>query len=252
MTRETFLFYADWSKVIKDLPSEVQLEIYQAITEYAINGNLIELKPLAKVAFGFIKQTIDRDTKNYQEKVKTNQEKGRYGNLKRWSRDLYDKVLSKELSLEEAEKIAVARKKSHNEKENRTAKTASLNGNDSDNVNDNDSFINKTKHKEKESEKEKPPLGGTPTKSFKILTKQEFVEELKPFTEKFGKDMVRGFYEYWTEPSASGKMKFQLEKTWDTSRRLSTWARNEKKFNPKEEKKQTGHVARDGTRITMF
>ncbi len=147
MTRETFLFYADWSKVIKDLPSEVQLEIYQAITEYAINGNLIELKPLAKVAFGFIKQTIDRDTKNYQEKVKTNQEKGRYGNLKRWSRDLYDKVLSKELSLEEAEKIAVARKKSHNEKENRTAKTASLNVND--NVNDNDSFINKSKNKQK-------------------------------------------------------------------------------------------------------
>ena len=65
MERETFVFYKDWLNVIRDLPSEVQLEVYQAITEYAIYSNLIELKPLAKVAFGFVKQTIDRDTQKY-------------------------------------------------------------------------------------------------------------------------------------------------------------------------------------------
>lgn len=65
MERETFVFYKDWLNVIRDLPSEVQLEVYQAITEYAIYGNLIELKPLAKVAFGFVKQTIDKDTQKY-------------------------------------------------------------------------------------------------------------------------------------------------------------------------------------------
>ena len=65
MERETFVFYKDWLNVIRDLPSEVQLEVYQAIAEYAIHGNLIELKPLAKVAFGFVKQTIDRDTQKY-------------------------------------------------------------------------------------------------------------------------------------------------------------------------------------------
>ena len=65
MERETFVFYKDWLNVIRDLPSDVQLEVYQAITEYAIYGNLIELKPLAKVAFGFVKQTIDRDTQKY-------------------------------------------------------------------------------------------------------------------------------------------------------------------------------------------
>lgn len=235
MKKETFLFYADWLNVIRDLPSEVQLEVYQAIAEYAIYGNLIELKPLAKVAFGFVKQTIDRDTQKYISISEKRSEAGKKG-----GRRLKDNEL--EESNEKQKKQLLSEK----------SKKSNCPLNDNDNVNDNDSFINKTKHKEKESEKEKPPLGGTPTKSFKILTKQEFVEELKPFTEKFGKDMVRDFYEYWTEPSASGKMKFQLEKTWDTSRRLSTWARNEKKFNPKEEKKQTGHVARDGTRITMF
>lgn len=43
------------------------------------------------------------------------------------------------------------------------------------------------------------------------------------------------FISYWTEPNKSKtKMRFELEKTWDTKRRLQTWIRNDKKFNPKE------------------
>ena len=79
MKKETFLFYADWLNVIRDLPSEVQLEVYQAIAEYAIYGNLIELKPLAKVAFGFVKQTIDRDTQKYISISEKRSEAGKKG-----------------------------------------------------------------------------------------------------------------------------------------------------------------------------
>ena len=79
MKKETFLFYADWLNVIRDLPSEVQLEVYQAIAEYAIYGNLIELKPLAKVAFGFVKQTIDRDTQKYISISEKRSEAGKRG-----------------------------------------------------------------------------------------------------------------------------------------------------------------------------
>ena len=79
MKKETFLFYADWLNVIRDLPSEVQLEVYQAIAEYAIYDNLIELKPLAKVAFGFIKQTIDRDTQKYISISEKRSEAGKKG-----------------------------------------------------------------------------------------------------------------------------------------------------------------------------
>lgn len=79
MKKETFLFYADWLNVIRDLPSEVQLEVYQAIAEYAIYDNLIELKPLAKVAFGFIKQTIDRDTQKYISISEKRSEAGKRG-----------------------------------------------------------------------------------------------------------------------------------------------------------------------------
>jgi len=59
----------------------------------------------------------------------------------------------------------------------------------------------------------------------------DFKRELQPFA--FPESMKQEFYDYWTEPNASKtKMRFEQEKTWDLSRRLSRWANNNKdKFN---------------------
>ena len=80
------------------------------------------------------------------------------------------------------------------------------------------------------------PNGSTPTKSFKQFSKTDFTNEIQPFLQEFGKELCNQFFSYWTEKSASGKMKFQLEKTWDTKRRLDTWRRNEDKFGSKQPK----------------
>lgn len=43
----------------------------------------------------------------------------------------------------------------------------------------------------------------------------------------FPYELRKEFVEYWTEPSKSGtKMRFELEKTWDLTRRLHRWANN--------------------------
>ena len=93
-------------------------------------------------------------------------------------------------------------------------------------------------------------------KSFKEFTEQDFKEELKLHSEKYSKEMLKDFFIYWTEPNEKGKMKFQLQKTWSTAGRLSTWSRNDFNSNSgskqKETKQSGGHIARDGTRITMF
>lgn len=59
--------------------------------------------------------------------------------------------------------------------------------------------------------------------------KKIFFEELKGFADQYPKEMLDGFYKYWTELTPS-KTKFrkELEKTWETSKRLSTWANNQK------------------------
>ena len=147
MKKETFLFYADWLNVIRDLPSEVQLEVYQAIAEYAIYGNLIELKPLAKVAFGFVKQTIDRDTQKYISISEKRSEAGKKG-----GRRLKDNELGESNEKQKKQLLSEKSKKSN----------CSLN--DNDNVNDNDiSFLEKKKQKSAsvdfdEEEKNNQPL----------------------------------------------------------------------------------------------
>lgn len=45
--------------------------------------------------------------------------------------------------------------------------------------------------------------------------------------QKYGQQMLKDFYDYWTEPNPSNtKMRFELQKTWDLNRRLARWARN--------------------------
>ena len=66
MERNSFIFYKGWREAIKDLPDDVRLEIYESIIEYATTGNLRGLKPMANIAFNFIKIDIDRDTEKYK------------------------------------------------------------------------------------------------------------------------------------------------------------------------------------------
>ncbi len=58
---------------------------------------------------------------------------------------------------------------------------------------------------------------------------REFGESLIPYVEKYSKETIRAFFNYWTERNKSGtKMRFELEKTWETAKRLQTWASREK------------------------
>jgi hypothetical protein len=67
--------------------------------------------------------------------------------------------------------------------------------------------------------------------------RNEFVFEVLSFD--YEESILNGFVDYWTEPNKSkSKMKFELEKTWETKRRLKTWANNQKKWDkPKSNKK---------------
>lgn len=62
-----------------------------------------------------------------------------------------------------------------------------------------------------------------------------FEQSLIPFVASRGgiyqPTMIRAFFNYWTEKNKSGtKMRFELEKTWETSKRLQTWANNENEY----------------------
>lgn len=67
----------------------------------------------------------------------------------------------------------------------------------------------------------------------------EFFEELKNHTEKYGKEMVRKFYDYWSEKTTDGqKMRKEMEKTWETEKRLAKWKSNNFNNNNKNQNEQ--------------
>ena len=60
--------------------------------------------------------------------------------------------------------------------------------------------------------------------------KNDFVFEVLTFD--YDEVLLNGFIDYWTEPNKSNtKMKFELNKTWQTELRLKTWAANQKKWD---------------------
>ena len=79
-----------------------------------------------------------------------------------------------------------------------------------------------------------------------FLKKQnDFINEIKIFQKEFDNiDQMKSFIDYWIEPTQNKnnlRMRKDLQKTWDTKRRIDTWKRNSKTWN-KKQKKQSSKV----------
>ena len=65
-----------------------------------------------------------------------------------------------------------------------------------------------------------------------LARKQKFYDSLVQYVEKYGKEMIREFFDYWSEMNRSQTMmRFEQQRTWETARRLAMWASRDKKFN---------------------
>jgi hypothetical protein len=90
--------------------------------------------------------------------------------------------------------------------------------------------------KEKEQEKENLPI-----KSFKQWSLEDFQNQIKLHKESttLDKNDLLAFYDYWRELTPTGKMKFQIGKTWQTDLRLKKWERGKNTFAKTETKPET-------------
>lgn len=89
--RKSFVFHAEWAEALADFTADVRLEVYEAAVRYAVTGETEELRPLARMAFGFIKGDIDMDRRSESEAAgrsaslsEVRSEAGRKGAESRW------------------------------------------------------------------------------------------------------------------------------------------------------------------------
>lgn len=66
MERDSFIFYRSFYESVKEIPKEEQLQTYQLIIEYALNGVEIDAKGIPKAIFALVKPQIDANTKRYE------------------------------------------------------------------------------------------------------------------------------------------------------------------------------------------
>lgn len=212
MERKSFVFYKDWDDAIKGLPNDIRLELYDAIMEYAFIGKVEGLKPMVNIAFNFIKTSMDRDAEKYLSVIERNKNNGAKGGR---PKNGNPQNPSKPSGL------------SNNPKKPKKA------DNDNDNVNDN---------------KDNTPNGVSKKDAAKAATlkrKDEFGKTLVPFMEKYGKEMIRAFFNYWSELNKSEtKMRYEMQKTWEIGKRLATWASRE---HPTYKGSDTGVVLHDNS-----
>ncbi len=212
--RESFLFYRDWWESMKDNDA-IRYEVYDAIMTKVFDDIEPEVSPMAKMALKFILPVIGRDHDKYNDVREKRKAAGRLGGLKK------------------AENVAnLANGSKLSKCQQSIANVANLADNVNVNVNVNDNKNNKKTPKGVKKEKEVAASAATPEDELKKRA-GVFCNSLVPYVKTYGKEMIRKFYYYWTEPNKSRtKMRYELERTWDTKRRLNTWASREN-INPR-------------------
>lgn len=66
MARDSFIFYRSFYEAIKEVPEDAQLQIYKAISIYALEQEEIELTGIAKAIFSLVKPQLDANYKKYE------------------------------------------------------------------------------------------------------------------------------------------------------------------------------------------
>lgn len=96
--KETLIIYRDWWEAIKSLPTDLQLEAYNAVCSYAFEGTEPE-NPMISAVTALMRSAIDRDKAKWEDVREKRRIAGRRGaqstNAKRWGENTTQQESSK-------------------------------------------------------------------------------------------------------------------------------------------------------------
>jgi hypothetical protein len=102
---------------------------------------------------------------------------------------------------------------------------------------------NKIETKESVGETSSPTHPKSSLKETLPGRERKFIDDLAPYVQTYGKEVVRKFFNYWSEKNKSGtKMKWELERTFEISKRLATWVQRDAQFNHNTKNQQDEYI----------
>lgn len=196
--KKSFILYADQISLFENLDDLEAGILIKHIFRYVNDLNPEPPDKMTLVAFEPIKQQLKRDLKSWESFRIKQSENGKLGGRPK------NQLVT--------EKPSVTHIKPNNPGLiSETQKSLNVNANVT--VNANASSINKKDI---------------------VSRKLAFATTLKDFNGIYPREMLKDFYEYWSEENnLNTKFKMEFQKTWNLKRRLNVWHRNEK-FNKKE------------------
>lgn len=204
--RSGFVFYRSWLEAVKNLPREMQGEVLTAIIEYGLDGVTTgSLKPITSAMLAMVKPQIDANNKRMENGLKGGRPRKSATNEEPRDNHVSTESKSKET------------KPKPNKNQTETKQNQS-----------------EPKEKDKEEVKEKPPKGGEKKDAARAATlsrKEEFYKALIPYVSQYGREMIRAFFDYWSELNKSeSKMRYEQQPTWELAKRLATWSKREQQY----------------------
>jgi hypothetical protein len=114
-SKKSFILYCDIIHTFEELEDDEAGRLIKHLLRYVNDLDPVADDKLTKIAFEPIKQQLKRDLKEWDIIKSDRSNAGKLGNLKRWNRDIYDKVVNEEITISEAIIIAKHRKESQSD-----------------------------------------------------------------------------------------------------------------------------------------
>ena len=219
MKLKTFLLYAEAAPQIDLLSNEEAGQLFKALFHYVADGTeLVTDNRVLAMTFAVFKAQIDRGATKYEEICQKRKEAAN----RKW--EIYrstNESNSMQMDANESNSMQMDANESNSMQMDAND---TREGNNNPNPNPKPNPQNK-----KESTKKKDAAHAAALMDGR---KEDFYNSLIPFVTQYGKEMVRAFFDYCSEPNKSRtKMRFELERTWDLPKRLGLWKSREKQFN---------------------
>jgi len=263
MQKDSFTFHHEWFEALKGAPAEVRLEVYEAIVDYGLDGIVpADLQPMAQLAFHFAKKTIDEDNERQERISQVRSQAGRKGGAPKGNKNarrdenkqkqaktsknkqnnlLLEYPAEREKNgamdgMETVDNVNVTETQEQN-KQNKQMLEYSLKAQKQSSQKEEKASSPHTPYLEKEENASTLPRVYAYARDGTALERRRtaFYDSLVPYVEKYGRDMIREFFDYWSEENqAHTKMRYEMEKTWGLSRRLATWSQKQQQFKQRD------------------
>ena len=265
MVRDKFTFYADWVEALRILPPEDFKAAFMAMAELALYDKAPQetLQGFPAVVYSMAERQLVSNAKRYdgaqQGGVSKALRQCHHGNATEKS-SAYGTKKSSAYATEKSSAYGTKDKQNTKQEEKNTNNTkekkkVNKEKEKTDSIKK-DMIVVREDRGAGKGEKTQPPKSNavevratanalcTPhPQELMENRKKKFMQDVAAFTGRYPAQMLTDFFNYWTEPNKSKtKMRFEIERTWSMSLRLTRWAMNCK--NNKQQKQNSNDTSR--------